>query len=94
MYEIIVYKDKRGKSEINEYLEKLRSKDDKNSKVNFEKIVSCVRSLKTEGINLGSPYVKYLRDDIWELRPIRNRILFAYYKDNKFSLKYSPNDIF
>ena len=27
-----------------------------------------------------------IEDDIWELRPMRDRILFAYWKDNKFLL--------
>lgn len=30
--------------------------------------------------------MKYLGDDIWELRPIRDRILFSYYKYNTFIL--------
>ena len=28
-------------------------------------------------------YIKHLQNDIWELRPIRDRILFAYLKNNK-----------
>ena len=86
MYEIIVYKNRKGESEIEDYLEKLKSKKDKDSKINFAKITSCVRFLKMNGTNVGSPYLKYLRDDIWELRPVRNRILFAYYKEEKFIL--------
>jgi phage-related protein len=30
--------------------------------------------------------IKHLDGDIWELRPLNNRILYAYYKDNKFIL--------
>ena len=33
---------------------------------------------------MGQPYVKHIEDDIWELRPLRNRIFFFYWKDNKF----------
>lgn len=42
--------------------------------------------LKQYGKRLGEPYIKYLENDIWELRPIRDRILFAYYKENTFIL--------
>lgn len=38
------------------------------------------------GLALGIPYVKHLEGEIWELRPLRNRILFAYIKNDKFVL--------
>ncbi len=49
MYEIIFYKNAKGESEIQEYLEKLRNKTDKNSKVNFAKINACIELLKKYG---------------------------------------------
>ena len=30
------------------------------------------------------PVTKHLDGEIWELRPLRNRFLYAYYKDNRF----------
>lgn len=42
--------------------------------------------LEQKGLSLGEPYIKHLEDNIWELRPLRNRILFAYYDNNKFIL--------
>ena len=30
--------------------------------------------------------IKHLEDEIWELRPLRDRILFAYWENNKFIL--------
>lgn len=38
------------------------------------------------GLEIGEPYIKYITNDIWELRPLRDRIFFAYLKDNKFLL--------
>ena len=35
---------------------------------------------------IGMPVVKHLDGDIWELRPIKNRILYAYYKGKKYIL--------
>ena len=42
--------------------------------------------LKINGTSVGEPIVKHLDEDIWELRPIRDRILFAYWRDNRFIL--------
>lgn len=30
--------------------------------------------------------MKYIDNDIWELRPLRDRILFAYFENNSFIL--------
>lgn len=38
------------------------------------------------GLSIGMPYIKHIENNIWELRPLRDRILFAYYEDNKFIL--------
>ena len=34
----------------------------------------------------GEPYMKHLEDEIWELRPLRNRILFFAYDGKTFIL--------
>ena len=38
------------------------------------------------GYRLREPYIKHLDGEIWELRPIRNRILFVAYTENEFIL--------
>lgn len=86
MYEVVFYKDKKGKSEIEEYLQKLQRKNDKNSRIKFNKITAYIDILLTYGIIAGEPYIKHIEDDIWELRPLRDRILFAYWNNNKFIL--------
>lgn len=88
MYNIEVYQDNLGNSEINNYLQDLSRKyaTNKDSRIKYNKIVSYIRLLREYGTRLGEPYLKYLKDDIWELRPIRDRILFAYYKENTFIL--------
>ncbi|MCD7805121.1 MAG: type II toxin-antitoxin system RelE/ParE family toxin [Oscillospiraceae bacterium] len=45
-----------------------------------------IKSLSEYGISLGEPYIKHLDDEIWELRPIRDRILFASWDGNSFVL--------
>ena len=35
---------------------------------------------------MGEPYIKHIDGDIWELRPIRDRILFAEWTGSSFLL--------
>jgi phage-related protein len=42
--------------------------------------------LQENGKQAGEPYIKYLEEKIWELRPMRNRILFAAFDGNSFVL--------
>lgn len=42
--------------------------------------------LRYNGLNIGETYVKKLDNEIWELRPTRDRILFASWHNNKFIL--------
>ena len=42
--------------------------------------------MREYGTQAGEPYIKHLDGEIWELRPIRDRILFAAYTGNKFVL--------
>lgn len=76
-YEIIFYEDKNGVSPVFEYMKKLSNKKDKNSRINHNKIFEYIGLLEKQGKDLGEPYIKHLEGDIWELRPIRNRLLFA-----------------
>jgi len=88
MYEVEFYRDKNGKSEIVEYLDELRAKGatSKNERVNCDKILAYIIALQQYGTRIGQPTVKHIDGDIWELRPINNRIFFFYWKDNKFVL--------
>lgn len=86
MYDILFYKDKNSKSEIKEYLIKLENSSSKDSRINARKINNHIQALSKFGLGAGEPYIKHIEGEIWELRPIRNRIFFASYKDNKFIL--------
>ena len=65
---------------------KQKSDYDKNSRINFNKIVAYLDLLQELGTRMGEPFTKHLSGDIWELRPIRNRILYATLQKNKFIL--------
>jgi phage-related protein len=89
MYKIIFYEDADGYSSLKVYLKELRKKansGNKDAKINLFKIVAYIDTLKEEGTRVGAPVVKHLDGEIWELRPLSNRILFAFYKDNTFIL--------
>lgn len=86
MYDIIIYEDKNGRSEIKEYIRSLKNKKDKDSNINYNKIIAYIRVLRQNGLKAGEPYIKHIDNEIWELRPLRNRILFASWYNNKFIL--------
>lgn len=88
MYEVEFYYDRHGKSEIVDYLDELqlKSKTSKTDRINREKILTYIGALERFGTRIGKPYVKHIEDEIWELRPLGNRIFFFHWKDNKFVL--------
>lgn len=42
--------------------------------------------LRSYGLSLGMPYIKHIESDIWQLRLLRDRILFVYCDNNKIVL--------
>ena len=88
MFDVIFYSDSNGDEPIAEYIKELRQKasTSKDARINFNKIVAYIDLLCEHGTLIGEPVVKHLRSDIWEIRPIKNRILFAHYKGNIYLL--------
>ena len=86
MYEIEFYEDKDGYSEIAEHIRMLKKKSasSKESRINFNKIVAYLDVLERFGTRVGEPVTKHLDGEIWELRPVKHRYLYAYVNDNKF----------
>ena len=86
MYEIFFYKDKNGKEPVKEYIKALSKRKDKDSRIKLNKIQDYIQILKSHGTFAGAPYVKHLEGQIWELRPLRDRILFVGWIDKSFIL--------
>ena len=86
MYTIEFYKDNNGKSEVYEYIQKLNKNFSKENRQKSKKISAYIDLLSEEGLSLKEPYIKKLDKEIWELRPLRDRILFASWHNNKFIL--------
>ena len=88
MYEIILYEDEHGNSDVKNFIRelKLRSKTSKDARINYTKVVAYIDLLEEMGTRVGEPVTKHLDGEIWELRPISNRILYAFFTDNKIIL--------
>ncbi len=86
MYQIYFYKDKNRKEPVKDYIQELASNKDKNSRIKLTKIRDYLKVLSEYGTRAGVPYVKHLDGDIWELRPLRDRILFAAWDGKSFIL--------
>ena len=86
MYNIYFYRDKNGNEPIVDYLTKLSSKRDKDSRIKANKINDYIEALSQYGLAIGEPYLKHLDGPIWELRPIRDRILFVAWVNGSFVL--------
>lgn len=86
MYEIYFYKDKNGREPVREYVSGLAGKKDKDSRIKLNKIMDYVKVISEYGTQAGEPYIKHLDGDIWEFRPLRDRILFAAWNGSSFVL--------
>jgi len=86
LHKIYFYEDRNGKSPVYEYMEQLAKKNDKDSRIKLNKIGDYIETLKQYGTAAGEPYIKHLDGKIWELRPLRDRILFVGWVNGSFVL--------
>lgn len=86
VHNIYFYKDKNGNEPVLEYMQELASKKGKDSRIKLNKINDYIELLSQHGTRAGEPYIKYLDAEIWELRPLRDRILFVAWIDGSFVL--------
>ena len=86
MYNIIFYEDEQGYSEIVEYIKELskKSKSNKESRIQYNKTIAYFDALQEMGTRVGEPVTKHLNGEIWELRPLKHRYLYTYYKNQTF----------
>lgn len=77
MHDIIFYRDQNGRCPVLDYLKELEASKSKDNRVKLTKIGDYIELLGRYGTEgLTENYVKHLDGDIWELRPLRDRILF------------------
>jgi phage-related protein len=85
-YKIYFYRAKDGSRPVADYIVALKHKSDKDSRIKLNKIQDYINALGEYGLQLRESYIKHLDGEIWELRPLRNRILFVAWHDNSFVL--------
>lgn len=86
MHKIRFYKAKDGSRPVADYITELKNKTDKDSRIKLNKIQDYINALSKYGLQLREPYIKHLDAEIWELRPLRDRILFVAWHDGSFVL--------
>ena len=88
MYNVIFYEDKNGYSELNEELIRIAkgASTNKDLRIQHKQITYCIELLKNQGTRLPINIAKHIDDDIWELRPGNNRVLYFYFENNTFVL--------
>ena len=92
-YSVKFYRDRNGKQPVREYLVELAGQSGKDARIKLEKIYSYLDMLETYGTSAGMPFIRHLEDEIWELRPLRDRILFvAWYGNSYYLLHHFQKD--
>ena len=67
-------------------MRELACQKSKDSRIKLNKLNDYIELLSQHGTRASEPYVKHLEDEIWELRPLRDRVLFVACLDGSFVL--------
>ena len=88
MFNIDFYETSDGHSDIQEFLDSLRVKavSVKDARIQYGQIARCIELLQENGTNLPVQIAKHLDEEIWELRPSDNRVLFFYFNEGTYVL--------
>ena len=88
MFNIDFYETYDGHSNIQEFLDSLRVKaaSVKDARIQYGQIARCIELLQENGTNLPVQIAKHLDEEIWELRPGDNRVLFFYFNEGTYVL--------
>ena len=88
MYEIVLYEDARGYCPVEALIIDLdkMAVSDKNARIALKQVRTYIDILQRLGTRAGEPFTKHVTENIWELRPGNNRILFFGWKDKRIVL--------
>lgn len=87
LFDIVFYENRNGEKPVEQYIISLAIQQNKDARIKANKIAEYIKKLSEYGTHVGLPEVDKIEGtDLWELRPIRDRIFFAYWKDNTFVL--------
>ena len=73
---VVFYEDRNGVSELFNELPELAHKVDSNkdARIQYQQIILYIELLKKNGTKMPANITKHIDDDIWELRPGKNRV--------------------
>lgn len=89
MYNILIYEDENGESQVQDYLRAIGERarrGDKLARGLMKKIEYCIGRLENDGTRVGEPITKHIGGKVWELRPDDHRILFFGWNGNNIIL--------
>ena len=89
MYEVDFYETDGGFSQIREFIRELERKSliVKDARIQYEQVSRCINMLQENGTaGLSIDVAKHIEDEIWELRPGRNRVFLFYYRHGTYVL--------
>ena len=89
MHQIIFYQRANGETPVLDYLRSLGESNGKENRIKYNKIAQYIKVLEDKGTRAGEPFMKRIEGDIWELRPLQDRILFAALVGGKFVLLHT-----
>ena len=70
-------------------MQSLSENKNKTDRIKLNKIAQYIKILEELGKQAGEPFIKHLDGEIWELRPIRDWILFTGIVGRRFVLLHS-----
>lgn len=92
-HKIIIYTDARGRAPLRDYLKKLKSQKDNDSRIRLNKIQDYISLLQQKGTALPKPICKHFADKkhswLWELRPGGDRVVFFAWTGGSFVLLHA-----
>ena len=87
-YTIEFYEQTNGESDVWIFLENLRNKaaTSKDARIQYKQLSLYIQLLQDNGTLLPDNIAKHLEENIWELRPGNNRVLYFFYDNGTFVL--------
>ena len=88
MFKIDFYTKPHGASQVREFINDLRNRSsiDHDAQIQLQQMNRYIQLLSLYGARIGLPVTRHLEDDIRELRPGCNRILFFFFRNDAFVL--------
>ena len=88
MFRVEFYEKENGESEVWDFLESLRKSSvfNKTSRIQYRQMILYIQMLQDNGVNLPVNIAKHIEENIWELRPGNNRVLYFFFQEDTFVL--------